>query len=52
MKKIKTSGRGRKCRYPRCEHILSIYNHDEYCHIHLGCQFENRRPKLQKHAVV
>ncbi|MFH0856075.1 MAG: hypothetical protein V1869_06200 [Candidatus Omnitrophota bacterium] len=36
MKKIKTSLKGRKCRFPHCKHILSIYNHEAYCHVHLG----------------
>ena len=49
MKKTKTSDKGRKCKYPGCVHILSIYNHDEFCHIHLGTQFESNRPK---HAAV
>jgi len=36
IKKVKTSLKGRKCKYLHCKHILSIYNHEEYCHIHLG----------------
>lgn len=36
MMKVKTSHKGRKCRYPHCKHILSIYNHEAYCHVHLG----------------
>jgi len=36
MKKVKTSQKGRKCRYPHCKHILSVYNHELYCHVHLG----------------
>jgi len=36
MKKIKTSSKGRKCKFPHCKHILSIYNHESYCHVHLG----------------
>jgi hypothetical protein len=33
-KKVKTSADGRKCAFPNCNHILSIYNHEAYCHIH------------------
>jgi len=34
MQKAKTSEKGRKCRYPHCKNILSIYNHEDFCHIH------------------
>ena len=43
MKKVKTSDRGRKCKFPHCKQILSIYNHEEYCHVHLG--FVNKFPE-------
>lgn len=43
VKKIKTSGKDRKCKYPGCSHILSIYNHEEYCYIHQGGQFRGKR---------
>jgi len=33
-KKLKTSADGRKCAFPHCENLLSIYNHADYCHIH------------------
>ena len=33
--KIKTSPRHRKCKYPLCKNILSIYNHEIYCYAHL-----------------
>ncbi|MGD0336547.1 MAG: hypothetical protein ABSB18_05540 [Candidatus Omnitrophota bacterium] len=36
MKKVKTSPKGRKCKFPHCKHILSIYNHEIFCHAHLG----------------
>jgi hypothetical protein len=35
MKKVKVSRKGRVCRFPHCRNILSIYNHDFYCHLHL-----------------
>lgn len=50
MKKIKISGKGRICRFPGCGYILSIYNHDEYCHIHLGSRFEGRREGVKIQA--
>ncbi|MBU1929628.1 MAG: hypothetical protein ABH882_06285 [Candidatus Omnitrophota bacterium] len=34
--KVKTSYKGRRCKFPHCKHILSIYNHELFCHIHLG----------------
>lgn len=34
MKKVKTSAKGRVCRYRKCKNILSIYNHELYCHVH------------------
>ncbi|MDD5565639.1 MAG: hypothetical protein PHG31_01940 [Candidatus Omnitrophica bacterium] len=36
MKKVKTSLKGRTCKYPHCKQVLSVYNHEEYCNIHLG----------------
>jgi len=48
IKKIKSSAKGRKCRYPRCGHILSIYNHEEYCHVHLSQLPLDHKPKHQK----
>ena len=33
-KKLKTSADGRKCAFPQCKHLLSIYNHASYCHLH------------------
>ncbi len=36
MKKVKTSPKDRICKFRKCGHVLSIYNHEEYCHIHLG----------------
>jgi len=35
MKKAKVSPKGRICKFPHCKNILSVYNHEEYCHIHL-----------------
>ncbi|MCX5707961.1 MAG: hypothetical protein NTY14_03150 [Candidatus Omnitrophica bacterium] len=46
MKKTRTSLKGRKCKHPGCSHILSIYNHEGYCHVHLSQEFEI--PKLKQ----
>ncbi len=35
-KALKTSAEHRKCMFPNCTLILSIYNHDIYCHLHQG----------------
>jgi len=36
MKQIlKTSAEGRRCEFTNCHRILSIYNHERYCHSHL-----------------
>lgn len=35
-KKILTEHKNRKCKHPGCKNILSIYNHDNNCHIHLN----------------
>jgi hypothetical protein len=49
MKKVKTSQRGRKCKFPLCKHTLSIYNHQDYCHIHLGYVDMIQKPKESKY---
>ena len=33
-KQLKTSVEGRKCMFMNCKHVLSIYNHEAYCHVH------------------
>ena len=33
--KIVASHKGRKCKYPGCKRLLSIYNHEALCHVHL-----------------
>lgn len=44
-KPLKTSASGRTCAFPRCTHVLSIYNHEAYCHIHRSQIAEAQRPK-------
>jgi len=48
IKKIKMSLKGRKCKYLHCKHILSIYNHEPYCHVHLGLLAYDDKPKAMK----
>lgn len=36
MQKIKTSPRHRKCKFSHCTQILSVYNREAYCFVHLG----------------
>ncbi|MBN1913691.1 MAG: hypothetical protein JW788_04755 [Candidatus Omnitrophica bacterium] len=48
MKKTKTSHKGRRCRFPRCNNILSIYNHEAYCHVHLRQMDRSKKPKASK----
>ncbi|HUV40741.1 MAG TPA: hypothetical protein VMW23_03005 [Sedimentisphaerales bacterium] len=50
MKKmLKTSAEGRKCMFPQCTRILSIYNHKDYCHIHLDQIPQEQKPKVLTH---
>ncbi|MBU1869002.1 MAG: hypothetical protein KJ818_00895 [Candidatus Omnitrophica bacterium] len=50
MKKVKTSHKGRKCKFPHCSQILSIYNHSEYCYIHLGLVYFKKEARCAKIA--
>ena len=45
-KVLRTSASGRKCTFPQCTHVLSIYNHEAYCHIHRGRVPQEEKPKL------
>jgi hypothetical protein len=44
-KKLKTSANDRKCMFPGCTHILSIYNHEIYCHVHRDQMAEGQKHK-------
>ncbi|MHB8154638.1 MAG: hypothetical protein ACYDFR_01100 [Candidatus Omnitrophota bacterium] len=48
IKKVKTSLKGRKCKFLHCKHVLSIYNHELYCHVHLGLLAYDDKPKGMK----
>lgn len=34
-KQIPLSHKGRVCKVRECKRVLSVYNHEVYCHIHL-----------------
>jgi hypothetical protein len=48
MKKVKTSLKGRKCNFPHCKHMLSIYNHETYCHVHLSQDIQGYKKKAHR----
>jgi hypothetical protein len=49
---LKTSASGRKCAYPGCENTLSIYNHEDYCHIHRDKMAQKKnKTKIPYHHV-
>ena len=44
MKKpLKTSPDGRKCSFPGCKCVLSIYNHEVICRIHREKAFQEQK---------
>jgi hypothetical protein len=45
-KMLKTSANDRKCTFPHCTHILSIYNHETYCHIHREQVSHGQKPEI------
>lgn len=48
-KQLKTSADNRKCKYPDCKQILSIYNHATLCHVHRDKMAENPKTKTAYH---
>ncbi len=52
MKKVKTSGKGRVCKYRNCKHILSIYNHELYCHVHQLLALQGGNVKSLNHKKI
>ncbi|MFH0985553.1 MAG: hypothetical protein V1882_08460 [Candidatus Omnitrophota bacterium] len=42
---IKTSPYNRKCKHLKCTNILSIYNHEAYCYVHLSQGFKEGRER-------
>jgi hypothetical protein len=51
MKKmLKTSAEGRRCMFANCNRILSIYNHERYCHLHLYQMAQEERIRSFLHT--
>lgn len=46
---MKTSAEGRRCKYPNCNRLLSIYNHQLYCRVHQEQAPAEVKPKSYKH---
>ncbi|MHC4639764.1 MAG: hypothetical protein ACYTBP_16685 [Planctomycetota bacterium] len=51
-KKLKTSANDRKCVFPGCKQILSIYNHEIHCHVHRDQVAQERIYKIPYHHPV
>ena len=51
-KQLKTSANDRKCMYPGCKQILSIYNHAMYCHVHRNRIADDQITKAAYHHFV
>jgi len=51
-KTLKTSAEGRKCMFLNCKRILSVYNHEAYCHMHRDQMAHKQKPKIPYHHVV
>jgi hypothetical protein len=51
-KTLKTSAEGRKCEFPHCKRLLSIYNHEPYCHIHRDLISRERMVKIPYHHTA
>jgi hypothetical protein len=51
-KMLKTSPEGRKCTFPHCKRLLSIYNHEAYCHVHRDQVSRERMVKVPYHHTL
>jgi len=51
-KALKTSDKGRKCRFLGCNRALSIYNHKDYCHVHLNQISNEQRQEVPHHHKI
>jgi hypothetical protein len=51
-KKLKTSANDRECAFPDCKQILSIYNHEKYCHVHRDKMAEKQKLNRPYHHFV
>ncbi|MFC1766285.1 hypothetical protein ACFL6U_29940 [Planctomycetota bacterium] len=48
-KQLKTSAEGRRCEFRDCQQLLSIYNHEKYCRVHLEQVTATEKPKPYRH---
>jgi hypothetical protein len=51
-KKLKISANDRKCAFLGCKQILSIYNHEIYCHVHRDLMAQEQMRKIPYHHPV
>ncbi|MEK7994084.1 MAG: hypothetical protein AAB403_09800 [Planctomycetota bacterium] len=51
-KMLKTSPTGRKCTFQDCKRLLSIYNHEAYCHVHREQMSRERTVKTPYHHAL
>lgn len=47
LKKVVAFKKGRKCKYPGCKQVLSIYNYGTYCHLHADKPPEKYKLKIR-----
>ncbi|MCI0498050.1 MAG: hypothetical protein L0Y36_00010 [Planctomycetales bacterium] len=49
-KLLKTSAEGRRCQFPNCQRLLSIYNHEAFCRVHLERTASKEKFKPHRHT--
>jgi len=49
-KELKTSAAGRRCDFPDCDRLLSIYNHQTYCRVHQEQASSKEKNKPYRHV--
>ena len=50
-KTIVREPKNRKCKYPGCKRLLSVYNHNAYCHADLSKMFKSADSEKQEHPL-
>ncbi|MBN2183292.1 MAG: hypothetical protein JW715_15380 [Sedimentisphaerales bacterium] len=51
-KPLKTSPESRKCSFPGCKCILSIYNHEALCRVHRDKLLQEQKPNISSNLEV
>jgi hypothetical protein len=46
--KIRVSPKGRKCQFPDCKRMLSVYNHELHCNVHVNYLLGKTSALLEK----